>query len=97
MGKVYGLLPIRANKGMLGVLQQVRNGLKIFYFDRNLEKIVAEKDIRIKRQTNIRFSTSFGNTLYLADMQRSNQIIWFSDPKGLVKIYDSSIKYKIIT
>lgn len=70
---------------MLGVLQDSQNdGLKITYFNRELDKIVAEKPIRVKRNTKVRFSSCFGNTLYLADMDYDNSIIWYSDLKGLV-------------
>ena len=40
--KIYGVLPVRTNGGMLGIFAQVGNTYKLFFFDRELRNIEKE-------------------------------------------------------
>ena len=49
--KIYGVLPVRTNGGMLGIFAQVGNTYKLFFFDRELRNI--EKEVSLDKKIMI--------------------------------------------
>ena len=55
-------------------------------FPRELEKVVKELNLNLPSdQPLIRFTECLGNTLFLSDMNFSNNIIWMTDLNGNVR------------
>lgn len=85
--KIYGVLPVRTNGGMLGIFAQVGNTYKLFFFDRELRNIEKEVNIKLPMENKpmIRFSCCLGNSIYLSDMSFDNNCIWICDLDGNVR------------
>lgn len=85
--KIYGVLPVRTNGGMLGIFAQVGNTYKLFFFDRDLRNIEKEVNIKLPNENKpmIRFSCCLGNTIYLSDMSFDNNCVWICDLEGNVR------------
>merc|ERR1711962_259055 len=85
--KIYGVLPVRTNGGMLGIFAQMGMTYKLFFFDRDLRNIQKEIIIKLPNENKpmIRFSCCLGNTIYLSDMSFDNNCIWICDLEGNVR------------
>jgi hypothetical protein len=88
IGKIFGLLPVRANGGMLGIFSAHKGGYAMNYFGKDLREIVKKVEVKLPAEMTkpmVRFSTSLGNTLYLSDMAFDHNVVWICDLDGNIR------------
>jgi len=86
-GTIYGVVPLRVDGGVIQLVCQDGESYVFERWDKDANQCLNSYrvDLPAGEKYTIRFSSGFGNTILLSDMNKTNQGIWNADIHGRIR------------